>query len=273
VVIDNVTYKYFDTGAANAGLNLNLIFSDNGSKQLNDYNVTLNQDYYLEATPTGVVEFDPSAVVTHDGYAVYVYNQIGWEDLTLYMWGDVNDLNGGWPGMTPTGTQTINGVSYQYFDMGSANTGLAENLIFSNNGASQLPDFAFTINRDVYLEVSKTGVKEIDPETYTPDNSVTPEPEPTGNTYTIYVEDLSGWENLYLYAWGDKEAFGGWPGAAPGDTVTVDGVTYKTFSVEGNGETENLIFNNNNGTQFDGPTITLDRDYYITITDSTFTLK
>jgi len=69
-LFDNVTYKYFDTGAANAGLNLNLIFSDNGSKQLNDYNVTLNQDYYLEATPTGVVEFDPSAVVTHDGYAV-----------------------------------------------------------------------------------------------------------------------------------------------------------------------------------------------------------
>jgi hypothetical protein len=276
VVIDNVTYKYFDTGADNASLNLNLIFSDNGSNQLGDYNVTLNQDYYLEATPTGVVPFDPTAVVTHDGYAVYVYNQTGWEDLTLYMWGDVNDLNGGWPGMTVTGTQTVNGVSYQYFDMGAANAGLAENLIFSNNGASQLPDFAFTIDRDVYLEVSKTGVKEIDPESYTPGGAVTPEPDPEptpGSTYTIYVEDLSGWANLYLYAWGDKEAFGGWPGAAPEGTATVDGVTYKTFSVEGNGETENLIFNNNDGTQFDGPTITLDRDYYITITDSSFTLK
>lgn len=106
VEIKGVKYKYFDTGAANEGLNLNLIFSDNGNKQLPDYNVTLNQDFYLELTPGSVNEFNPSDVVTHDGYAVFVVDRTGWDALYLYMWGTVNDLNGAWPGMSPTGTQT-----------------------------------------------------------------------------------------------------------------------------------------------------------------------
>jgi hypothetical protein len=265
VAINNVTYKYFDTGEANASLNLNLIFSDNGSSQLNDFNVTLDRDYYLELTSTGVSEFDPNSVVTHDGYTVYVSDLTGWDTLTLYMWGDVNDLNGGWPGMVATGTQVINGVTYTYFDMGEANTGLAENLIFSNNGASQLSDFAFTIDHDVYLEATTKGVKEIDPETYTPDGTVTPDDPVTTYPYNIYVEDLTEWSNIYLYAWGDKEIFGGWPGAAPSDTKVIGGHTFKVFTLEGAGEVEHLIFNNNDGIQFDGPEITLDRDYYFSV--------
>ncbi|MDE6397514.1 MAG: hypothetical protein K2K84_09610, partial [Muribaculaceae bacterium] len=115
VEIDGVNYKYFDTGADHEGLNLNLIFNNNGNgKQLGDYNVTLNQDFYLELTPDGVNEFDPSAVVNHDGYAVFVADRTGWDALYLYMWGTGNDLNGGWPGMEPTGTQVINGVTYTY---------------------------------------------------------------------------------------------------------------------------------------------------------------
>ena len=60
VEIDGVSYKYFDTGAANGGLNLNLIFNNNGGgSQLPDFNVTLNQDFYLELTPDAVNEFRP----------------------------------------------------------------------------------------------------------------------------------------------------------------------------------------------------------------------
>ncbi|MDE5968097.1 MAG: hypothetical protein K2G64_03225, partial [Muribaculaceae bacterium] len=110
ITIDGVNYKYFDTGAENEGLNLNLIFNNNGGgQQFDDYNVTLDQDFYLELTPDGVNEYDPSGNVQHDGYAVFVVNLTGWDELYLYMWGTVNDLNGGWPGMAPTGTQTING--------------------------------------------------------------------------------------------------------------------------------------------------------------------
>lgn len=172
IEIEGIKYKYFDTGAANEGLNENLIFNNNGGgKQLGDYNVTLNQDFYLELTPNGVVEFDPSSVVQHDGYTVYVHNQSGWDALYLYMWGDVNDLNGGWPGMEPTGTQKINGVEYTYFDLGAANCdqGLTEHIILNNGNGKQIDDVVvFALDRDVYVELTANSAREIDPADYVP---------------------------------------------------------------------------------------------------------
>jgi hypothetical protein len=278
VDVNGTTFKYFDTGAANEGLNLNLIFNNNGNgKQLADYNVTLNQDYYLELTPDGVKEYDLSSSIKHDGYAVFVANQTGWTDLHLYMWGDVNDLNGGWPGMEPTGTVTINGVEYTYFDMGEANTGLGENVILNSPEANkQLSDVAYTIDHDLYLEATLTGAKEIDPDTYTPGGEEPTEPEtPTtpetpSTTCTFYFENLTGWDAFSIYAWGDDNAFfGDWPGVTPTDSEVINGRTFLKVTVTGHGESENLIFNNaGGGTQFDGPNITADRDYYFTVTDS-----
>lgn len=269
VEIDGVTYKYFDTGAANEGLNLNLIFNNNnGGKQLPDYNVTLNQDFYLELTPDAVNEFDPSNVVTHDGYAVFVVNNSGWEELYLYMWGSVNDLNGAWPGMSPTGTQVINGVTYTYFDLGAANcdAGLEEHVILNNGNGKQIDDVVvFSLDRDVYVELTASSAKEIDPATYVP-SAPDPDPDPTPTpaaTYKIYIQNLTGWADFYVYAWGDKEIFGGWPGAASAVTETIGGITFTVFTVEGSGETENLIFNDNAGKQYDAAAITLDKDYYI----------
>lgn len=266
VEIDGVNYKYFDTGAANEGLNLNLIFNNNGNgKQLPDYNVTLNQDFYLELTPDAVNNFDPSSVVTHDGYAIFVVDNSGWDELYLYMWGTVNDLNGAWPGMSPTGTQTINGVNYTYFDLGAANcdAGLEEHLILNNGNGKQIDDVVvFNLDRDVYIELSSNRAVEIDPDTYVPGGIVEPEPEPA-QEYKIYVQNLTGWNDFYIYAYGDKEIFGGWPGASSSETVEIGGAQYLVFTVKGNGETENLIFNDNNGTQYDALTITVDRDYYI----------
>ena len=170
--IAGVHYTYFDTGAANEGLNENLIFNNNGGgKQLPDYNVTLNQDFYLELTPDGVVEFDPSAVVPHDGYTVYVSNLSGWDELYLYMWGDVNDLNGAWPGMAPTGTQKINGVEYVYFDLGASNCdqGLTEHIILNNGNGKQVDEVVvFALDRDVYVELTSNSAHEIDPADYVP---------------------------------------------------------------------------------------------------------
>lgn len=270
VEIDGVNYKYFDTGAANEGLNLNLIFNNNGEgKQLPDFNVTLNQDFYLELTPDAVNEFDPSSVVSHDGYAIFVVNNAGWDELYLYMWGTVNDLNGAWPGMSPTGTQVINGVTYTYFDLGAANcdAGLEEHIILNNGNGKQIDDVVvFNLDRDVYVELLSNRAVEIDPATYVPSGGETPEPtpEPTpAQEYKIYVQNLTGWSDFYVYAWGDKELFGGWPGATSTETKVIGGATYMVFTVEGSGETENLIFHNNNGTQYDAMAITLDKDYYI----------
>lgn len=270
VEIDGVNYKYFDTGAANEGLNLNLIFNNNGGgKQLPDYNVTLNQDFYLELTPDAVTEFDPSSSVNHDGYAVFVVNKSGWDELYLYLWGTINDLNGAWPGMSPTGKQVINGVEYTYFDLGAANcdAGLEEHVILNNGSGKQIDDVViFNLDRDVYVELTSSKAVEIDPATYVPSTPVDPEPEPEptpGTEYKIYIQNLTGWSSFYVYAWGDKEIFGGWPGASSTETKVIAGATYLVFTVEGSGETENLIFNDNNGTQYDAMTITLDKDYYI----------
>ena len=228
--IGGTEYTYFDMGAANTGLNENLIFNNGEGSQLADFNFTIDHDIYLRVTASGVEELGEPEVVEHDGFAVFVVDKTGWNALNLYMWGDVNDLNGGWPGMVPTG------------------------------------------EHDLYLEVTASGVTEIDPATYTGGGD-TPEP-PTGDLHYIYVDDKTGWDAIALYAWGDKEFFGGWPGALPTGTKTVDGVNYIYWEFTSAGETEHLIFNNNGGgSQTPDFDVVLDRDYYLTVTASGVTAK
>jgi hypothetical protein len=83
----------------------------------------------------------------------------------------------------------------------------------------------------------------------------------------IFVNDLTGWDALGLYAWGDSELFGAWPGeASVGDSI-VNGTNYKVFLLDANSGNFHLIFNNwNNGQQLPDYDIVADRDYYFTIT-------
>ena len=251
---DGITWKYFDFGEENTGLNENLIFNNGGAgAQLKDFNFTIDRNIYLRITADGVEEISPEPSVKHDGFAVFVYDETGWDALTIYMWGDVNNLNGDWPGMEVTGEQTINGVTYKYFDMGEGNTGLSENLIFSNAGSSQLSDFAYTIDHDVYLHVTTSGVTEIDPSTFQPGGGGgdTPDPEPTVEKVIIAVKNSVGYADPHLYVWGDSEACGVWPGAAP---VKVTDNGWYLFELPANG-TYNLILNDNGNGQVDGPAV------------------
>ena len=83
----------------------------------------------------------------------------------------------------------------------------------------------------------------------------------------IFVNDQTGWDALGLYAWGDSELFGAWPGeASVGDSI-VNGINYKVFLLDATGGNYHLIFNNwNNGVQLPDYDIVADRDYYFTIT-------
>ena len=126
--------------------------------------------------------------------------------------------------------------------------GETEHLIFNDNNGTQYDAMEITLDKDYYIIAGKESAELT---------------EPASGSYKIYIEDKTGWDAFYVYAWGDKEIFGGWPGVAPSETETIGGVSYKVLTVEGNGETENLIFNNNNGTQYDAATIVLDKDYYI----------
>lgn len=264
---DGITWKYFDFGEENTGLNENLIFNNGGAgAQLKDFNFTIDRNIYLRITADGVEEISPEPSVKHDGFAVFVYDETGWDTLTLYMWGDVNNLNGDWPGMEVTGEQTINGVTYKYFDMGEGNTGLSENLIFSNAGSSQLSDFAYTIDHDVYLHVTTSGVTEIDPSTFQPGGGGgdTPDPEPVVEKVFIAVKNSVGYAAPHLYVYGDSEACGGWPGAAP---VKVTDNGWYLFELPANG-TYNLILNDNGNGQVDGPAISTAGSHFFDVNDS-----
>lgn len=104
------------------------------------------------------------------------------------------------------------------------------------------------------------------------DGTVTP-PEPEKNYY-IYLENRTGWDNLGLYAWGDAEVFGGWPGAIPEGNYMVDGKEFTRITIPKAHENKNvnLIANNRRGgendaanRQYDLKSINLNRDYYFTL--------
>lgn len=220
--------------------------------------------YYDKPDEGGESDTDPD--VEHDGYVVYVDDQTGWSALALYAWGDAEAF-GGWPGMQVTGTRKINGVVYKYFDMGEAHTGLTEHLIFNNNdGGSQLPDFDYTIDHNLYLRITATGVEELEEPT-----PAEPEIVHTDG-YILFIKNESSQTDLALYAWISDmpEPFGGWPGKLPDGTMTIGGVEYVYFNIgEANtGLTLNFIPNNNNdGVQWEGGSlgITVDHDIFVRI--------
>ena len=295
--VNGVELSYFDLGEGNEGLSETLIFSDNGSDQLGDYGpVTFSSDpLYLHITAEGKIEeLNMDGKVGHDGPAVFVLDGKNWGmNTTLYMWGDVNDLNGGWPGMSVTGTQTFGEYTYMYFDLKEANVGLKESLILSNNGATQLGDYPgnnelWTISEDLYLYMGADGVVVItDPEHPGDVEWFDPQAAPREETL-IDIWFYDGTDSLslnpdstatdpvlplYVYAWGSSELFGAWPGKAFNtmDSTAVLGMPLRHTQVSGYaGDTYHLIINNNQGTQL--PDYTLEvkeeaNEYYLKVTD------
>lgn len=86
-----------------------------------------------------------------------------------------------------------------------------------------------------------------------PEQPVDPE-EPTAPGYKLYLENVDGWENVFVYAWDAEgtQILGEWPGVEMTEKETIDEVEYfaYTLSSELNGKTISVIFNNgNNGKQ------------------------
>ena len=85
-----------------------------------------------------------------------------------------------------------------------------------------------------------------------PDQPVGPE-EPTPG-YKLYLENVDGWDKVFVYAWDAEgtKVLGEWPGVEMTEKETINEVEYfaYTLSSELNGKTINVIFNNgNNGKQ------------------------
>lgn len=98
-------------------------------------------------------------------------------------------------------------------------------------------------------------------------------PVPTFD-YHIYIENQSGYEKTGLYAWGDGEIFGTWPGQNPIDLVEINGVTYEVFGHNQASGQYNLIYNNNNnGAQYNDLAVEGGQDYYLRANSNGKTLE
>ena len=140
----------------------NWIINNNGAGEQYDlmsgFNFTQNTFVRVAADGSYTVANGP---IASEGYVVYIIDQTGWDEITCYQWGDVNDFGGGWPGKAVDGTVTFGGNTYKYFNYGADAKGLNQNLIFNNGGNGvQLGDFNFTFERDLYLTVTDSSVKE-----------------------------------------------------------------------------------------------------------------
>ena len=81
----------------------------------------------------------------------------------------------------------------------------------------------------------------------------------------IYIEDNTGYEAMGVYAYGDKEIWGAWPGQAPVDEQTIEGIAYKVFGHDEDSGLFSLIVNNwNRSKQLPDYPIVGGRDYYFT---------
>jgi len=243
------------------GQEVNIIFHDDADADNNRFQTSLpiGEDMYYNLKIDYYLEEQEKAPVT-----IYVNDQTAWEGITLYIWGDINNLGGGWPGINVNRTEDICGTMFKVFEIPNAMT-RNENLIFNNGGQGlQLPDHNITFDKDeYYFIVTAEGITEIE--------------RPVPSRVTFFVNDKTTWDAITIYQWGQvNDLGGGWPGAQVGGTVTVGETAYKVFTAEqAAGLSQHLIFNNNNGgAQLSDFDLTFDKsEYFFTVTDEGVTLE
>ena len=263
-VISEVEYTYFEYKIEDVdGKSQNLIFNNNGGGiQTADIPVTFSsdvvdhffrifneKDWEAIDNPIKPVQKLPE----HEGtIRVYADNQAGWEAIALYQWGTENNLGGSWPGAQPTGTEVIADVEYTYFEYAIADVdGKGQNLIFNNNGGgTQTADVPVTFSAevvDLFFVIfnvkdceaiedpfNRTTPGQTPEEPETPADPETPEePETPAEpvAVTFFIQENTGYETTYIYAWGASEIFGNWPGTQLDNYVTLGGVPYARIDV------------------------------------------
>lgn len=240
------------------------VFSGKSVDMANPGTFTLDaQGYAVYVADDDAVVTPPEPVTPH--YA-YVEDNTGWTSTYIYAYnestGEIDDKApfGSWPGALLTGSYNIDGRTYKRIEIPQSMQGHQYYLIFNNNDKLQTDGPLVTVDGD--LTVNNV--------TYTePDRPVEP-----GDHYYIYLENNTGWDKLSLYAWGDAEVFGTWPGSQPSGTYTVANRTYTRVQIPDQyiGASVSLIANNgrsgngdSSNRQYDLAAVTLDRDLYFTL--------
>lgn len=191
-----------------------------------------------------------------NGHTLYVRSTgSSYSPLYVYAWSSGEpELFGGWPGIRASGTESINGVTYEKFDIPP--TEAKYNFIFNNNNGQQSGDFNVDCTKDIYVEINNGSPRAIS--------------DPLQNHY-LYIEDQTGWDDFAVYAYGTSEFFGGFPGARGTNTVTINGKRYYKFDISNARADGNytLIFSNNKfqdngGIEYHATQISGGSDYYFT---------
>ncbi len=256
--VNGTTYTYFRPGMEYNGATLNVVFSDGTTaNQTNAPEILLDEDVYIRVTGTTAVVIDPNEIV-QVSRTIRVEDTAGWGAMALHYWGTgITGTN--WPGLQPDGTETIGTRTYYVFEMPEELDGKNVDILFNNNnGGIQTADgFSLVLDKDYYLTLSDNGGSKLEPEEI---------------IFRIYVTNDTNLNDLAIYAWGDMEAFGEWPGAVFNDMETVNGVTYYYVEIPSDATDKglNLIINWDSGgssrAQYDLAGITVNRDYYYEIT-------
>lgn len=158
---DNVTcggaaYSRIETTATAYDLEYHPILNNNNGTQYDTPVVKIAQYNFLVAGETA------AEIGTAPAVKVYVDDKTGWDAITMYSWGDINDIVGGWPGAACT-TETVDGKEYKVFEIPANGFGTSCNLIFNNNGGGiQHGDYNVKADRDLYLTVTSEGVTPIE---------------------------------------------------------------------------------------------------------------
>ena len=214
----------------------------------------------------GVVEATKEVAV-YEPLTLYFANKEGWTDLHAYAYNADNaDIkNANWPGetMTATGETTANN-GYNVYSVTIAK-GRYTTIIFNGNeGGSQTANLVIDESLPYYCGGTWYATLA--------------ECDPAAQTYHLYVRNLTTWDKFDVYAWGDNNYLGGWPGkAAVDNTTTIDGVTYNVYdfdAVENATISMHIIFNNEvteaadpNYKRHEYQEVTEARDYYFTVTN------
>ena len=156
VTCGGTAYSRVETTATAYDLEYHPILNNNNGAQYDTPVVKIAQYNFLVAGETA------AEIGTAPAVKVYVDDKTGWDAITMYSWGDINDIVGGWPGAACT-TETVDGKEYKVFEIPANGFGTSCNLIFNNNGGgTQLADYNVKADRDLYLTVTSEGVTPIE---------------------------------------------------------------------------------------------------------------
>ena len=265
------TFASCDTGT-NPGTNQ----SSDDDELADDPASEVKWEFADEGTVTRIaVELDENILSNKDGVAGPAITT--WENIKFYGWAEKAGLDatkplGEWGGTKAQLIEAEGKKTIAYVNIPAAKTPKTEAINIIVNGSSGDEDVQLAIGSikagecKIYKitgEGEEAAAALVDWEEEEQEGTVAegeePEPEVVKGTIKIGITAdyyaIADWEKIAVYVYGDKEVLGGWPG-----TEAVLDTTLGIYTVETEVEGENwsVIFNNNNGSQFDAGKIKKD---------------